>query len=223
MTTVGLPDAYTYTTIRLISCLVASSARAYGSEGSRKSVVVYSTPMTRNRPELPGSGRSRWTINHLVTQQKIRNNRTYPDLCVANPLVAGSSPARPTSAPHQSHRTEQVAFVCAWWRIVSRVAFDLGRRPISPTLRFPGADHLPEGVGRLIWLRRPAVRLAALGTHLAWRESCCRLRRLAGHSAIRSMILSRKTSAWNSTVQTCAVKVTNSMDARTLWHVRSTV
>jgi hypothetical protein len=33
--------------------------------------------------------------NHLVTQQKIRNNQTYPDLWVANPLVAGSSPAPP--------------------------------------------------------------------------------------------------------------------------------
>ena len=51
----------------------------------------------RNGPELPGSGRSRWTTNHLVTQQQIRNNRTYPDLWAANPLVAGSSPARPTS------------------------------------------------------------------------------------------------------------------------------
>ena len=62
---------------------------------TRKSVVVYSTPMTRNGPRLPGTGRSRWTTNHLVTQQKIRNNRTYPDLWVGNPLVAGSSPPAP--------------------------------------------------------------------------------------------------------------------------------
>jgi hypothetical protein len=96
MTTVGLPDTFTYTTTELVSCLVEPSACAYGSEGSRKSVVVYSTPMTRNRPELPGSGRSRWTTNHLVTQQKIRSNGTYPDLWVANPLVAGSSAGRPT-------------------------------------------------------------------------------------------------------------------------------
>jgi hypothetical protein len=33
MTTVGLPDTSTYTTIDLVSCLVAGSARAYGSEG----------------------------------------------------------------------------------------------------------------------------------------------------------------------------------------------
>jgi hypothetical protein len=33
MTTVGLPDTTTYTTIELVSCLVAQSACAYGSEG----------------------------------------------------------------------------------------------------------------------------------------------------------------------------------------------
>ena len=33
MTTVGLPDTSTYTTIELVSCLVTPSARAYGSEG----------------------------------------------------------------------------------------------------------------------------------------------------------------------------------------------
>jgi hypothetical protein len=33
MTTVGLPDSATYTAIELVSCLVVSSACAYGSEG----------------------------------------------------------------------------------------------------------------------------------------------------------------------------------------------
>jgi hypothetical protein len=33
MTTVGLPDTFTYPAIELVSCLVVSSARAYGSEG----------------------------------------------------------------------------------------------------------------------------------------------------------------------------------------------
>jgi hypothetical protein len=33
MTTVGLPDTFTYTTTELISCLVEPSACAYGSEG----------------------------------------------------------------------------------------------------------------------------------------------------------------------------------------------
>jgi hypothetical protein len=80
------------------SGLVATSETAWVHRNTvtGKSVVVYSTPMTRNGPELPGSGRSRWTTNHLVTQHKIRNNRTCPDLWVGNPLVAGSSPARPT-------------------------------------------------------------------------------------------------------------------------------
>src|SRR5271168_2543860 len=63
-------------------------------------VIVYSSIMIGICPELPGSGRSRWTTNHLVTQQKIRNNRTYPDVCVANPLVPGSGPP----APHQRHK-----------------------------------------------------------------------------------------------------------------------
>jgi hypothetical protein len=80
------------------SGLVAASETAWVHRNTvtGKSVVVYSTPMSRNGPELPGSGRSRRTTNHLVTQQTIRNNRTYPDLWVGNPLVAGSSPARPT-------------------------------------------------------------------------------------------------------------------------------
>ena len=33
MTTVALPDASTYATVELASCLVMLSARAYGSEG----------------------------------------------------------------------------------------------------------------------------------------------------------------------------------------------
>ena len=33
MTTVGLPDTSTYTTIEFVSCLVAPPACAYGSEG----------------------------------------------------------------------------------------------------------------------------------------------------------------------------------------------
>ena len=32
-TTIRLPDTLNYTTIELVSCLVAQSARAYGSEG----------------------------------------------------------------------------------------------------------------------------------------------------------------------------------------------
>ena len=42
---------------------------------TRKSVVVYSTPMTQNGSDLPGSGRSRWTTNRPVAQQKKGNNR----------------------------------------------------------------------------------------------------------------------------------------------------
>jgi hypothetical protein len=66
-----------------------------GSTSTAKSVVVYLTLMTRRGPELSGSGRSRWISNHLVAQQRTGNNRTCPDLWSGNPLVAGSSPARP--------------------------------------------------------------------------------------------------------------------------------
>jgi hypothetical protein len=42
-----------------------------------------------------------------VTQQKIRKNQTCPDVCVANTLVGGSSPARPTPDRDKCHRTHQ--------------------------------------------------------------------------------------------------------------------
>ena len=60
--------------------------------------------MTRNGPELSGFARNRWRTSYPVAQQKTDNNRTCPDLWVANPLVAGSSPARPTGK--QQARTE---------------------------------------------------------------------------------------------------------------------
>jgi hypothetical protein len=64
-----------------------------------KSVVLYSTPMTGNGPELTGSGRNRRRANSPVAQRRTGNNRSCPDLWVGSPLVAGSSPARPTSEP----------------------------------------------------------------------------------------------------------------------------
>ena len=51
--------------------------------------------------------------------------------------------------------------------------------------------------------------------------SCWRPARMVGHNAIRSMIPSRKTSAWNNTAPTWAVKVTNSKSATTIWHERN--
>jgi hypothetical protein len=66
-----------------------------------KPLVVYSTPITRNGPELSGSVRGRWNSNTLVAQKKTGNNRNCPDLRSANPLVVGSSPTRPTRRPQQ--------------------------------------------------------------------------------------------------------------------------
>src|ERR1700730_11830915 len=92
----------------------SETARVHRNTVTRKSVVVYSTLMTQNGLELPGSGRSRWATNHLVTQQKIRNNRTYPDLWVVNPLVAGSSPARPTHKPQfMTISSQSIVVICS--------------------------------------------------------------------------------------------------------------
>src|ERR1700730_454288 len=77
----------------------SETSRVHRNTVTPKSVFVYSTLMTQNGLELPGSGRSRWVTNHLVTQQKIRNNRTYPDLWVVNPLVPGSIPTCPRQSP----------------------------------------------------------------------------------------------------------------------------
>jgi len=60
-------------------------------------VTVYSPPMTGNRPELPGSSRRFEIVNPVVAQWETSNNKDYQDLRVANPLVVGSSPTRPTS------------------------------------------------------------------------------------------------------------------------------
>jgi hypothetical protein len=57
MTTVGLPDASTYTTIELVSCLVEPSACAYGSEGLEfgslrgRPTVGINRPVSGSRPE----------------------------------------------------------------------------------------------------------------------------------------------------------------------------
>jgi hypothetical protein len=57
LTTAGLPDASTYTTIELISCLVTLPARAYGSEGwqfgsvwARPHVGISRVPRSRLDP-----------------------------------------------------------------------------------------------------------------------------------------------------------------------------
>ena|SRR5271167_3045291 len=42
--------------------------------------VIYSTPMTGNRPELSGSGRSCLMTNNLVAQEETSSNRNSPDL-----------------------------------------------------------------------------------------------------------------------------------------------
>ena len=54
MTTVGLPDTSTYTTPELVSCLVTSSARAYGSRGRFHPLRI------RHAVQIACSEPSRW-------------------------------------------------------------------------------------------------------------------------------------------------------------------
>ena len=60
-------------------------------------VTVYSPPITGNRPEMSGSYPRFEIVNPVVAQWETSNNKDYQDLRVANPLVVGSSPTRPTS------------------------------------------------------------------------------------------------------------------------------
>jgi hypothetical protein len=64
-------------------------------QGGRR-VTAYSPPMTGNRPELLGFYRRVDIANPVVTQRETGNNGDCQDPRIANPLVAGSSPARPT-------------------------------------------------------------------------------------------------------------------------------
>ena len=52
-------------------------------------VTVYSPPMTKNRPESPGSRRSYETAKSVVLQSKTSTSRTCQNLRFSNPLVAG--------------------------------------------------------------------------------------------------------------------------------------
>ena len=76
-----------------------------------KPVVVYSTPITRNRPELSGSVRGRWKTNTLVAQKKTGNNRTVQTYGRLIRWSRVRAPPRPTlkgrSGVLQAGRTSQ--------------------------------------------------------------------------------------------------------------------
>jgi hypothetical protein len=62
MTTIGLPDNSTYTTIDLVSCLVAPSACAYGSEGYGFQALWGATVRVRSSVAL-----SEWSAQVPIT------------------------------------------------------------------------------------------------------------------------------------------------------------
>jgi hypothetical protein len=82
MTTVGLPGASTYTTVELVSCLVATSACAYGSKGSgsiigvrplrspsaARQVEARSGPRDNTRPGGPALSGRHGPAHHGVDQ-----------------------------------------------------------------------------------------------------------------------------------------------------------
>jgi hypothetical protein len=55
--------------------------------------------MIENQPEMPGPSQCLRLPNHVVMQAKSSITGTYSDPQFINPLVAGSSPARPTHTP----------------------------------------------------------------------------------------------------------------------------
>lgn len=60
-------------------------------------VAVHSPRMSRNRPDRAPLFRTRRTLKDIPLQELSGTERRHHDGPVSNPLVAGSSPARPTS------------------------------------------------------------------------------------------------------------------------------
>jgi hypothetical protein len=70
--------------------------------GALDALIVYSSPMTENCRETSGCHRSRQPLSPVVAQGKTGWVRPYRDLRVGNRLVAGSSPAHPTSVTREN-------------------------------------------------------------------------------------------------------------------------
>jgi hypothetical protein len=92
-------------------------------------VVVYSPLMTRSRPECAGFGRPLAAASYLVLQAKTGNNANYQPRRVDNPLVAGSSPARPTSEPIFKIAPPKSSFVIVYADVAVEQVPDLRVHP----------------------------------------------------------------------------------------------
>jgi hypothetical protein len=67
-------------------------------------VIVYSSAITENRPELPSYDPRVADVKRVVGQANIGNDHCSQEARFGNPLVVGSSPARPTSEVCYPHR-----------------------------------------------------------------------------------------------------------------------
>ena len=94
-----------------------------------KPVVAYSTPITRNGPELSGSVRGRWNSNTLVAQKKTDNNRNRPDLWSANPLVRVRALPAPRHSVFSAPLDRRLFDVCDG--AVERVGYLRGHAPAA--------------------------------------------------------------------------------------------
>ena len=77
MTTVGLPDTFTYTTIELASCLLVSSACAYGSQVRfiRSASATRLVTCALNPQDQPSSSSLTSTNVSLLTSPQPENRK----------------------------------------------------------------------------------------------------------------------------------------------------
>ena len=117
------------------SCLVTASARSWQSGGRGSAAVAAAVSwwngyrragghrlFTANDPEPTGIARLPLGVRDSQSgcrTMRTGNNRDCQDLRIANPLVAGSSPARPTSEPILSVRRRQLIDHSSFTRALS--------------------------------------------------------------------------------------------------------
>ena len=99
MAHVSLMHGWVPTVVQVVTAVVLMLAVGWGRATRPGTVTVNSPPMIENRPELSSSCRSYEATTPVVAQGKTSNNCCCRDPRFGNPLVAGSSPARPTSEP----------------------------------------------------------------------------------------------------------------------------
>jgi hypothetical protein len=136
------------------------------------------------------TARGHWTTNHAAAQQRSGNIRNCPDLRVANPSVAGSSPARPTTA-----RCTSADALDTWLRLDARrdaaqgddrQCVSIPRRTTTPNRAGRGCVRSSpfalrfslKSSGRLVAdadadaAQRPLIRFAGILRAVTWSRGC---------------------------------------------------